>query len=302
MITLQNETMTAKISPTGAELKSLRDSNGCEMIWPGDPDSWKQSSPLLFPIVSNTRNQKLMIKGQEYDMPKHGLVRFLPWEVLQHTPHSALLSVCENEQTLSHYPYRFQLTAEYTLLRQGIRLELTVKNPNEEPMPYCIGLHPGLNVPFGRCKDSVFGDYSLVFDQPERTDCPLYNFKTRQIDIDNRETFLSDPVTFHLDHNVFHRVDSVILNDLHSRKITLLDNKSGQAVEYRFQNFSDLCIWNMQNQKFLCVEPWQGLSVLNCEDNTLEQKHNVIVLAPKESQSHVLEIEAASYPLSPNKP
>lgn len=291
MITLQNNGMTAHISLTGAELKSLRDSSGNEMLWPGDPNGWERSSPLLFPIVSNTRNKKLTIKGKEYDMPNHGVVRNLPWEVEQLSPDRAVFSIHQNEETLAHYPYLFSLTAAYTLLPKGIRLELTVQNPNDEPMPYCIGTHPGLKVPFESSKGSDFSDYSLLFDQPERQDCPLYNFKERQIDIDNRETFLSDPQTFHLDHSIFNRVDSVILDDLKSRKITLRDNKTGEAVEYRLQNFSDLCIWNMMNAKFLCVEAWQGLSVLDTEDNTLEHKHNVVTLVPGASGTHLLEIE-----------
>lgn len=291
MITLKNDSMTAQISLTGAELKSLRDSSGNEMIWPGDPNGWERSSPLLFPIVSNTRNKKLIIKGEEYDMPNHGLVRGLRWEAEQPSPDRAVFSICENEETLSHYPYRFSLKAAYTLLPGGIRLELTVCNPNDEPMPYCIGTHPGLKVPFESAKGSDFYDYSLLFDQPERRDCPLYNFEKRQIDIDRREIFLADSQTFHLDHSVFNRVDSVILEDLHSRKVTLRDNKTGAAVEFRFQNFSDLCIWNMMNAKFLCVEAWQGLSVLNTEDNILEHKHNVVTLMPGESKTHLLEIE-----------
>ena len=200
MITLKNDNMTAQISPTGAELKSLRDNCGNEMIWPGDPNGWERSSPLLFPIVSNTRNKKLIIKGREYEMPNHGLVRGLPWKMEHFATDQVVFSVCENEETLPHYPYRFSLKAAYTLLSKGIRLELTVSNPNDEPMPYCIGTHPGLKVPFDSSKDSDFSDYSLLFDQPERRDCPLYNFEERQIDIDNREVFLSDSQTFHLDH------------------------------------------------------------------------------------------------------
>ena len=291
MIILQNNSMKASISPMGAELKSLRDADGNEMIWPGDPNSWGRSSPLLFPIVSNVRNQKLIIKGKEYHMPNHGIVRGLPWEVQQDAPDTALFSICENQETLTHYPYRFHLTARYTLLSKGIRLELTVQNPNDEPMPYCIGTHPGLKVPFDSCKDSDFSDYSLHFESPERMECPLYNFESGQIHMDNRETFLSDPRTLHLDHNVFNRVDSVILDDLNSRKITLKDNKTGEGVEYRFENFNDLCLWNKYDAPFFCVEAWQGLSVLNTEDDTLENKHNVVILAPGETQRHLLEIE-----------
>ena len=38
-------------------------------------------------------------------------------------------------------------------------------------MPYCIGTHPGLKVPFESSKGSDFSDYSLLFDQPERQMC-----------------------------------------------------------------------------------------------------------------------------------
>ena len=57
MITLSNPHLTAQISPLGAELVTLRDEAGRDLLWNGDPAFWTGRSPLLFPIVGRVRNE-----------------------------------------------------------------------------------------------------------------------------------------------------------------------------------------------------------------------------------------------------
>ena len=60
MITIRNSLWGARISETGAELKSLASlSSGQEYIWNGDPAWWNGSAPVLFPVIGG-------LKGGEY--------------------------------------------------------------------------------------------------------------------------------------------------------------------------------------------------------------------------------------------
>ena len=55
MIEIKNERLTAVFSTHGAELQSLRDQNGVERIWQGDPAFWTGHAPVLFPVAGALR-------------------------------------------------------------------------------------------------------------------------------------------------------------------------------------------------------------------------------------------------------
>ncbi|MCT2885398.1 aldose 1-epimerase family protein, partial [Lentilactobacillus parabuchneri] len=47
MITLKNQYLTVLINELGAELTSVKDSEGIEYIWQADPTYWKRHAPIL---------------------------------------------------------------------------------------------------------------------------------------------------------------------------------------------------------------------------------------------------------------
>ena len=48
---IKNDSLSLSISEHGAELQSIKDINGKEYLWDGDPEYWPRHSPILFPIV-----------------------------------------------------------------------------------------------------------------------------------------------------------------------------------------------------------------------------------------------------------
>ena len=59
MYYLKNGELTVEIASLGAEMKSLKDNRtGLEYLWEGDPAFWKRTSPVLFPLVGNYRDQE----------------------------------------------------------------------------------------------------------------------------------------------------------------------------------------------------------------------------------------------------
>ncbi len=50
-ISIESVELRATISTRGAELVSLRDADGVDYLWNGDPAWWPNHAPILFPIV-----------------------------------------------------------------------------------------------------------------------------------------------------------------------------------------------------------------------------------------------------------
>ncbi len=59
-VVIENRVLSARVSPEGAELMSLRaKENGREFLWQGNPEFWSDRAPLMFPV--NVR-----FKGDRY--------------------------------------------------------------------------------------------------------------------------------------------------------------------------------------------------------------------------------------------
>ena len=46
MVELKNEQLSIAVSEKGAELQSIKDANGKEYLWQGDPTFWPRRSPI----------------------------------------------------------------------------------------------------------------------------------------------------------------------------------------------------------------------------------------------------------------
>jgi galactose mutarotase-like enzyme len=71
---LKSSGITATIKAFGAELCSLRDAEGKELLWQAG-EVWPRHSPLLFPIIGRLKNDQLHHRGKTYPMTQHGVAR-----------------------------------------------------------------------------------------------------------------------------------------------------------------------------------------------------------------------------------
>src|SRR3978361_738229 len=72
--TLRSSMISATIKVDGAELCSLRNAEGKELLWQAG-EAWPRHSPLLFPIVGGLKNDELHHRGKTYPMTQHGMAR-----------------------------------------------------------------------------------------------------------------------------------------------------------------------------------------------------------------------------------
>ena len=72
--TLFNDSISASVSAAGAELVSLKNAQGLELLWQAGP-VWPRHAPILFPIVGRLKNDVLRHRGKLYPLTQHGFAR-----------------------------------------------------------------------------------------------------------------------------------------------------------------------------------------------------------------------------------
>ena len=125
-IHIQNENVSAEINTLGAELVSFKGSDGFEHIWQGDPKYWGGQAPVLFPIVGALRGGRTRIKGEWFEMNRHGFVRRREFTVAEKRGDAVSLVVEGDAESKKQYPYDFRFTVTYTLTGSSITTEFKV--------------------------------------------------------------------------------------------------------------------------------------------------------------------------------
>ena len=165
---LKKGDLRATARSLGGELVSLRDGDGLEYIWQGDPAFWAGQNPILFPVVGSLKDGKVDIGGKTCEMGRHGFARGLEFAPVEQGEDFVTLELRENEETLMQYPFPFSLKVTHRLLEDGFSTTFTVKNTGTTPMPFCIGAHTAIRCPLQA--GERFEDYELLFEEPEQAD------------------------------------------------------------------------------------------------------------------------------------
>ena len=278
--TISNSNLTAKINPLGAELCSLKDSKGKEYIWEGNLEFWGKHSPILFPIVGTLKNNSYQYNGVKYHLSRHGFAREMEFKLTNKSKNSATFSIRTSEETLTKYPFDFELQICYTLNENILEIEYKVINNGKFQMPFSIGAHPAFSLV------GSFENYSISFNQEEPLEYyilenDLISNKTKKLDIEHQKTSLN--------YALFEN-DALIFKTLKSNSLTILEN-SKSLLKVNFEGFPSLGIWTKKNAPFLCIEPWFGYS--DTEDNfgDLFQKEGILILEENEKFKSKFNIE-----------
>lgn len=116
--------------------------------------AWCGGAPWLFPAVgrssSGGRPDCYAFNGTLYPMPIHGLVMNRAWTLISSSKKSVACRTSSDAVTRKSYPFDFELTAEYALLPDGlsVRAEVLASSSNPGRMPFCLGNHLTLAIPF----------------------------------------------------------------------------------------------------------------------------------------------------------
>ena len=280
---------TARIATLGGELVSYRDEAGLEYIWQGDPAYWSGRNPLLFPIVGGLKDGKIHMEGREVAMARHGFARRREFALTGRGEDWAELALEADEETLAVYPYPFRLTVRQQLIPGGFSTAVTVANPGQTNLPFCLGAHTAFRCPLEA--GEAFEDYELVFNRPET--CPTLVPEGGMLDFTRTLPCLEGTDTLPLSYRWFDELDTLVFQGLASHRVCLRSKKSGKGVRMDFTGFPVLALWSTPGKQapYLCIEPWHGLPAAAGEGPELRDKTHCILLPPGERRTLRYQVE-----------
>ena len=247
MITLQKGRTKVTINELGAEMKSFT-VDGVDYIWTGNPDVWARSAPNIFPMTGGFRDDKYILNGKEYVMPKHGFALNSIFEVESQSDTEAVFVLRENEDTLKVWPYAFEYRVCYKLDDEKISVDYKVTNKNDNTMYFSVGSHDGFATPEG------IEEYDIVFAEKETLDS--YTLFGNLIGED-KTRIIENSDTLSLKYDYF-AVDALVFKDVKSDVLKLVNRKTGRGIELQFPNFPVLMVWTKPGAGYVCIEPWFG--------------------------------------------
>jgi galactose mutarotase-like enzyme len=276
--TLHNDMMTATIAADGAELCSLKNAAGLELLWQAGPQ-WPRHAPNLFPIVGRLKNDELRHRGRLYPMTQHGFARDCRFDWRQREPHSCRLELADDAATRARYPFAFRLAVTYAVEDAELGVTFEITNTGDELLPASIGAHPAFNWPLlpGLAKE----DYRLVFCREEPA--PIRRLKDGLL----RAVPEPTPVradTLALSERLFDD-DAIILDRPQSRSVRFMADR-GPSIEVSWEGFRELGVWSKPaGAPFLCIEPWHGFASPSDFDGEFGDKPGLMQIAPGESRT-----------------
>lgn len=251
-IFLRSATMEARISPLGAELKSLRHFPHGELLWQGDPASWEKTSPLLFPVIGRVAGDRIRIRGESYPMRQHGFAQSLRYEVVEKTELSCLLVAEDDPATWESYPFSFRLEVGYSLDENKLTVSTAVFNTGRGVMPASFGYHPGFRWPVeGGLPKS---DHYIHF--PDDSEIVVARPLDTLLGPQRSHMQLRGGI-FQLDETEFLRGAIIALGPT-SRSVQFASKSGKLSIDVAFEGLSNLGFWMRPGHDFLCIEPWQG--------------------------------------------
>ncbi|MDX8517763.1 aldose 1-epimerase family protein [Mesorhizobium dulcispinae] len=272
-LTLHGDGISATVVGQGAELVSLRDAEGTELLWQAGP-AWRRHSPVLFPIVGRLKGDQLRYRGQNYPMTQHGFARDRRFDWTEQGPSSCTLVLTDDAETRIHYPFAFRLAISYSLASRRLGVTFEVTNTGHEMLPASIGAHPAFNWPL--LPELPKEAYRLTFADNEPA--PIRRLKDGLV-LPTPQPTPVEGKTLALSERLFDD-DAVILDRPTSTSVRYAAGR-GPAIEMSWQGFNELGIWSKPGgAPFLCIEPWHGIASPIDFDGDFADKPGVMLIEP----------------------
>ena len=286
-IEIASADLRAAINPLGAELSSLRDVEGRELMTDADPAFWSGRAPLLFPIVGRLVDDKYRVDGAEYPLPQHGFARRQPFALVEQAAERAVFRLTDNDATRAVYPFAFTLDAAFTLTGATLAMDITVTNTGDRDMPASFGFHPAFAwpLPYGRPRAA----HRIVFEKAEPADLSAIILggwiapDSWPSPLAGRELALTDAL--------FER-DALVWDSLESQSLRY-DGGAGPGLDIGFAGMPKLGIWTKPGARYVCIEPWHGIADPIGFTGEIWDKPGILRFAPGESRTFSMQVTLA---------
>jgi galactose mutarotase-like enzyme len=281
--TISNGRVTASIKADGAELCSLKDIHGHEVLWQAGPE-WPRHAPLLFPIVGRLKDDVLRHRGQSYAMTQHGFARDQRFAWTGQSPSSCSLTLGDNEATRAKYPFAFRLDVTFAIEGDDLVITYAVTNSGDEMLPASIGAHPAFHWPL--VADADKRAHTIIFAAAEPA--PIRRLEGGLL-LPESEPSPVQGGALALSESLFVK-DAMIFDHLASTSLSY-SGPGGPTINFAWEGFRQLGIWSKPSgAPFLCIEPWHGYASPVDFDGEFADKPGVMHIAVGQTREFVQRI------------
>ncbi|TPG13556.1 aldose 1-epimerase family protein [Sphingomonas oligophenolica] len=284
LIHIATDQLSAAINPLGAELWSLRDAAGRELMTDADPAYWTGHAPILFPVVGRPYREEIRADCQAYPMAQHGFARTSLFELIEHSATRAVFALADSDETRRHYPFAFRLEIAFAIQAATLSVDVRVINPGDVALPASFGFHPAFAWPLPYGHDKL--DHRIVFaaDEPDRL-CEIA--KDGTIAAETRASPL-DGRTLQLRDDLFTN-DALVWNDIRSDHV-VYGAGDGPSLRVDFPDTPKLGIWTKPGAHYICVEPWHGIADPEGFTGDIRDKPGIFTVAPGDEERIALRV------------
>lgn len=251
---IENDKLQVIVSDAGAELMSIRSTDGTEYLWQADPAYWSDRAPNIFPYVARLTDGCYTYQGKTYKLPIHGFAPTAKFSVTDWEKTSVTFYLESSEAFYNMYPFRFRFSLRYRLEAMTLHVDMKVENQDTKTMYFGLGGHPGIRVPME--EGLTFEDYFLEFPESRLRRVEF----TADCFITGRELpFPLQDNRLPLRHTMFDD-DAIVLKGVPG-KVVLRSEKGQRAVTLMAPDLPVYGFWHMPktDAPYLCLEPWSSL-------------------------------------------
>lgn len=278
--TIKNTHLSLTVDTHGAQMVSVKNENGEELLWQADKNIWGYSAPVLFPYAGRMKEGKFIVEGVEYPAPSHGFIRTVEHTLVLKEDNLIIFEYKANPESKKRFPYNFIFRTSFILSGHSVHHKIEITNIDSCDLGFGLGFHPGFKLPFDDKHKTE--DYYIEFDTPQSP--KVLTFSDR---------FLLDGNSYIYDNNIsqiplkdhFFENDSLIFSELTAKTVSIVERDTQKRIDFDVQDFPYVVLWTADTAttKFFCVEPW--LSLPDKESSSLywDKKEHGKVLKPGES-------------------
>lgn len=285
-VNFSSDKLNITVDSFGAELHSVKGTDGREYLWQAEENVWKRHAPVLFPFICNTASKKYTVNGSEYSVSNHGFARDSEFTLVSSSENSAEFRLEASEESLKLYPFEFALNIKYELDGNKLKVTYVTENCGSKPMPFFIGGHPAFRCPM--TADEDFSDYTVVYEKPETITQPRADGSTAVI--------LDSCGSVKVSHDLF--ANDVFMKDKPESSWVALVGKNS-SVKLHYDNSGCIAVWSSwftdsektAKAEFVCLEPWSSAPVYCDNTEELTEMKSAVTIAPNEKHSFSYTIE-----------